>query len=141
MKTRHFFALAATLTLISLLGACGARSDADTRQFMRTPEGVASVRVERAREHAKRTVTQNEWLRLPVRYNPTHCGSPPWEAHLYGAWRRVVLRPTPSTSSQKMNEINLRALNERFQADDGWNYPVLQWRADEPDSLDQPLGQ
>lgn len=129
MMTRHVFALVATLSLAGLFAACGARSDTDTRRLSRTPEGVASVRIERAIQHAESVVNSDEWQRVPVRHNPTHCGSPPWEAHLYGAWRRVVLQPVPKTPAHQMSEAWLRAFGEVFESEDGWNYPVLQWRA------------
>lgn len=138
MMIRHLFAYAAALALGTFLVACGARSDTDTRRFNRTAEHAASVRVERSIQDAKLMVESDAWQHLSVRYNPTHCDSPPWEALLYGAWRRIVLQPAPEASSQQMSTAWLRPIGEVFESGEGWNYPMFEWRADDENDAQRP---
>lgn len=132
-RHHHLYAFATALTLGAFLAACGARSNGDTRRFHRSPENSASMRVDRAIQDAKRTVENDAWQQVSVRYNPTHCDSPPWEALLYGAWRRVALQPAPDKSSQHMREAWMRPLVSVLESGDGWNYPEFEWRAVDED--------
>lgn len=116
------------LLCIVLFASC-APSKAQNRRIIRSPEAVAQMRVQRAVQRADMHLESMEWQRAPVRYNPSYCDSPAWEAHLYGAWRRVYLTPVPARSDEAMQQAWLKVSSERYESPQGWKYPVMQWRA------------
>lgn len=111
------------------LSACAAPSKAQDRRILRSPQEVASARVDRAASRASERITSQTWHRLPVRHNPSYCDSPSWEVQMYGRWQRVELTPEPSSDQRDMTHAALRPTGGAYQNDAGWHYPTLEWRA------------
>lgn len=126
---RRCTAFATCLTLAAFLSACGARSNSGSGGgLIRTPQQAATARVDRAVQDAAQYTHTDTWHTLLVRYNPSYCDSPPWEAHLYGAWRRIALEPTPDDSTQDLRHLALRPTGNTIERRDGWNYAEFEWR-------------
>lgn len=132
-RLRHAFWLSAIYALGLYFSACAAPSKAQDRRILRTPQAVASARVDRAAERAADRITSQEWHRLAVRYNPSYCDSPAWEVYMHGRWQRAELTPEPSSDETQMTHASLRPTGTTIQNARGWKYPSLEWRpSDDP---------
>lgn len=97
------------LLVFQLLSGCAANKNPLERALSRSQTLVRSSRF-KAQDHAER----RDMLSLQARYNPCQCHAPPMELHLYGAWRRHILRGDEALLEEMTKVAELAATSRQL---------------------------
>lgn len=126
-RVRRGLVVAAALWVLAFNAGCGASDRARVPLLFRSPLEAAQLRLDRALTSAREEAADQHTIRAPLRYNPATCACPPWEARLYGSWRRVDLQPPPSREQQGLQHAQLTPTGAYVEGASGWRYATFAW--------------